>query len=85
MKKKKKDSLLKGLDILAAGTPSEEFVPPFDENTSTDENIAKNTTPSEEFHADTYEEAERTRDELLQDPIYENVTIGDEPEERDFY
>lgn len=43
------------------------------------------TSPSEEFHADTYEEAERTRDELLQDPIYENVTIGDEPEERDFY
>lgn len=51
MKKRKKDSLLKGLDILAAGTPSEEFVPPFDENNSADENIAKNTTPSEEFHA----------------------------------
>lgn len=43
------------------------------------------TSPSEEFHADTYGEAERMRDELLQDPMYENVTIGEEPEERDFY
>ena len=43
------------------------------------------SSPSEEFVAETYEEAERLRDELLLDDEYEDVWISDEPEEREMW
>lgn len=43
------------------------------------------TSPSEDFFADTYREAEQLKEKLLEDPLYEDVTIGDDPEERDFW
>lgn len=43
------------------------------------------SSPSEEFYANTYEEAERKRLELLEDDEYEDVWISDEPEEREFW
>ena len=41
--------------------------------------------PSEEFFADTFEEAERKKAELLEDPEYEDVWISDERQEREFW
>ena len=41
--------------------------------------------PSEIFFADTYPEAEKMKQELLDDPEYEDVWISDVPEEREFY
>lgn len=43
------------------------------------------TSPSEEFFADSYEEAIRLQIKMSDDPIYESVTISEEPEERNFY
>ena len=43
------------------------------------------TSPSEEFHADTLEEAEKMKAELLDDPLYEDVWISDGPEDREFF
>lgn len=41
--------------------------------------------PTEDYYAETYEEAEKLRAELLEYPEYEDVWISDEPEEREFY
>ena len=43
------------------------------------------SSPSESFFADTLEEAERKKEELLEDPTYEDVWISDEPEEHEFW
>lgn len=43
------------------------------------------SSPSEEFFADTIEEAERKRAELLEDPEYDDVMISDEKEVREFW
>ena len=40
------------------------------------------TSPSEEFYADTYAEAEQMKEELQLQPEYEAVEISEEPEER---
>ena len=40
--------------------------------------------PSEEFFADTWEEAEAKKEELLCDDEYEDVYISDDMEEREF-
>ena len=41
--------------------------------------------PSGEFYADTLEEAERKKVELLEDEEYEDVWISDEKEERELW
>lgn len=43
------------------------------------------TSPSEEFHADTYAEAEQMKNELMEHPEYESVEISEASEEREFY
>ena len=43
------------------------------------------TDPSEEFFANTLEEAERKKAELLKDDEYEDVWISDEKQEREFW
>lgn len=43
------------------------------------------TSPSEEYYADSYDEALSKKEELLQDPTFEQIEISDEPEEREFY
>lgn len=43
------------------------------------------TDPSEEFFADTWEEAERKKAELLKNDEYEDVWISDEKQEREFW
>lgn len=41
--------------------------------------------PSEEFFADTWEEALQKKAELLEDPEYEDVWISDEKVEKEFW
>lgn len=43
------------------------------------------TSPSEEFLADSYEEAIEIQRKMLEDSIYESVVISEDPEEREFY
>lgn len=41
--------------------------------------------PSEEFFAETWEEAVRKKAELLEDDMYEDVIISDDKEAREFW
>lgn len=43
------------------------------------------SSPSEEFYAESWDEAERKKKELLQDPEYEDVWISDDMEERELW
>lgn len=50
-----------------------------------DEEEGNYSSPSEEYFADTLKDAERLKEELLEDSSIDDVWISDEKEEREFW